>query len=216
MAHAMTADQTQGAEPGEVVQAHSRRGPRADYHGHALLRPNAGAAQPAQTQTQTRMRDYSDGEVWQTSGTWGRVRHRVGFEWTLAELYQVRAVSQFQVDWPTGCTVGASPSRFPVTVDGCSPKLLTKRARLDLRSLEIPMNWTGPNGSGSKACRWGTTGTESSDFTETWTCTGEWMPQQDYFRYSMSTSTLLADVKNDGDGLRDLDPLTDTVTFVQR
>lgn len=174
-----------------------------------------GTAVAQEPQTQTRMRDYSAGEVWQTSGQWGRVRHRAGFEWTLSEPYLVRAIAQMQVDWPTECTVGASASKVPLTVDGCSPKLVTKRPSLDFRSISIPLRWTGTQGSGAKTCQWDATSTESTDFTETWTCTGDWMPQQDDYRYAMSTAALTSDVRDDGDGLRDLPPLSDTITFVQ-
>ena len=175
-----------------------------------------GTAQAQDQQTQTRMRDYNAGEVWQTSGTWGRVRNRAGFEWTLSEPYLVRAVSQMQVDWPTGCTVGASISKSPeLSVEGCTPKLAVKLAELNFRSISVPIRWTGPQGSGAKTCQWGTTGTEAQDFHETWTCVGEWMPQQDDYRYAMSTADLTADVKSDGDGLRDLPALSDTITFVQ-
>jgi hypothetical protein len=170
-----------------------------------------------ETQTQTRMRDYSDGAIWQTSTKWGRVRHRPGFEWTLSEPYQVRAVDQFQVDWPTGCTVGGDVStNSSVSVSGCTPKLAMKVAELDFRSISVPVHWTGPDGQGSKTCEFDKTGSEWTDFHETWTCTGDWMTQQDNYRYSMSTDSVTVDVADDGDGLRSLPGSQDTLTFVQR
>jgi hypothetical protein len=179
----------------------------------AMLSGTGVASADEAPNTQTRMRDYSDGEVWATRWTWARARHRVGFEWTTAEPYQVRAVAQLQVDWPTGCTAGADLSG--PSIDGCDPKLVLKGAAIDFREINIPLRWNGPDGGGQKTCRWTKTGTEIQDFNETWTCTGEWMRQQDYFQYSMSTADLTADVKNDGDGLRDLPALADTLTFVQ-
>lgn len=168
----------------------------------------------AEPPTQTKMQEYSEGEIWTTSGTWGRVRHRVGFEWSLSEPYQVRAVAQFQVDWPTGCTVGAGLDG--PTLEGCNAKLVTKRPRLEFHSIEIPMSWTGPNGSGNFTCRFADTGTEPDDFSETWTCNGSWMPLDNDFRYTVSTDTLNADVDNDGEGLLDLPPLSRGLTFVSR
>jgi hypothetical protein len=176
----------------------------------------AGSANADEPATQTLMQDYSAGEVWQTSATWGRARHRAGFEWTLSEPYLVRAVAQLQVDWPTGCTIGADVGPKPsIRISGCSPKLVTKRPRLEFHDITIPIRWTGPDGAGSVTCDFADTGTEPDDFSETWTCSGGWMPQQDYFRYSMSTSTVTADVDDDGDGLKDLPALRDTITFVQ-
>lgn len=179
--------------------------------GSVAMPTPAGAAE---SNTQTRMQEFSAGEIWTTSGTWGRVRHRTGFEWTLSAPYQVRAVAQFQVDWPTGCTVGIS--KDGPALDGCDPKLGTKRLRLEFHEIVIPLQWTGPDGSGSLTCRFQDTGTEPSDFSETWTCTGDWIRQQDDFQYTVSTSTLNADVDDDGEGLKDLAPISSTLTFVQQ
>jgi hypothetical protein len=176
-----------------------------------------GPAHAEEPKTQTRMEDYSTGAVWQTSTKWGRVRHRGGFEWTLSEPFQVRAVDQFELDWPTNCTVGGSVSKNPgISVSGCTPKLATKAFELDFHSITMPIRWAGPGGEGSKTCKFGSTGTEWTDFHETWKCAGDWMPLEDDYRYSMSTDSITADVRDDGDGLKTLPGSQSSVTFTQR
>lgn len=173
----------------------------------AGMAASTAVASADEPDTQTRMRNYSEGEIWQTSATWGRVRHRPGFEWTLSEPHRVRAVAQVQVDWPTECTIGQG-----LTIGGCTPKLLTKVARLDFHELTILLRWSGPKGSDDYTCQFEDTGT-GPESTETWTCNGQWMPLRDYVKYRASTPDLTADVKDDGEGQKYLPPLRDNIDF---
>jgi hypothetical protein len=183
--------------------------------GSAAVAPTADAA-PADPPMQSSMGTWSDGAVWQTSTGWGRVRERVGFEWTVNAPYQVRAVTQVHVDWPSDCKTNVEISKDPkLGLEGCSNKWWFKSQSLKLRSMTVPMSWTGPSGSGKHTCDWGAL-TASAPKAQNWTCRGEWMKLVNSQPYRVAVDTINGDVRDDGDGLKPLAGRSATLRFIPR
>lgn len=126
--------------------------------GMGLLVPErAAAVEPDQrillAAGQANCTDYSEGQIWQTSTTWVRMRYRI----CLGESSDGRLVQphvQVRGDWPIDCSLSAG---FPIGVSlSCPLSRLGKRNRVTFHTyttvngrpavFRIPYSITRPNG----------------------------------------------------------------------
>ena len=150
---------------------------------------------------------YTNGETWQTSTQWGRVRERPCVQYT---DNQARAMVEFQVDWPADCslTVGLPPS----VGAGCPAKVVTKLGKLTFKNVKITSSWKAPDGQSSPfECNWTEELTAFNMQNTTFDCYGPWSPIQSNGQYAIRIDGVQADVKDDGAGQKTLAPLSYTV-----
>lgn len=170
-----------------------------------------GVAAPAaadESNTQTACTQYTDGQIWQTSTQWGRVRQRLCIEYTNTD---VRAHVQLQTDWPSDCELSVG---IPPTAGiGCPVGRLTKLGKLTYKKVEMPISWQH-NGDPVQSTTCEFTDVTAFDMSDTTlTCDGAWMPIAKGDHNQVWADGLAADVKDDGDGLKLLPSETHGFTF---
>jgi hypothetical protein len=150
---------------------------------------------------------YVNEAIMQTSTRWGRAGERVCFEYSDT---QVRARAQFRIDWPSNCTLSLG---YNAGSTSCPSRVLTKLGRLHFYKVQIPVRWAGPDGAvHTNTCTWNNQ--TAWDMSATvWTCDAAWMAIQKGGRYYGGIEGAGGDVKDDGDGLKVLDPVGRHLTF---
>lgn len=144
---------------------------------------------------------YTNGEVWQTSTRWGRVRERVCLEYTST---QVRGRVYMQVDYPQSCslTVGLPPSGGI----SCPGSTQTKAANLDLHGNKISVGIKRGSATKYYTCTWGSW-SAGGHVTMTRSCYTPYLSDA-YSSYRVYARDVMGDVKSDGDGWKVLAPVS--------
>jgi hypothetical protein len=154
--------------------------------------------------TQTICTSWTNSQVWQTSTSWSRVRDRLCLEYTAV---QVRARTQFQVDWPSECSITIG---IPPTVTGGCPVSRFLRAPNNL-FLSVQMHQGWMVGSGKRvngtctSSNWNAMRSAQSTYTKT--CVGGWAPRKRLVEYRVYLS-VAGDIWADNDGFKQLDEVT--------
>lgn len=159
--------------------------------------------------SQTLCTAYTDGQVWQTSTRWGRVRQQLCIDYTSA---YVRAMVHFQTDWPSFCSL--STGIPPSAGVSCPASTLDKLNGLTYKTVNIPIRWS--NGAGQVStytCSFTDVDANASPGVSTITCDGSWMPIFHGVYYQVWVDGSQADVKDDGDGLKALPSETHSFIF---
>lgn len=150
---------------------------------------------------------YANEAVWQTSTQWGRAGERTCFEYSST---QVRARVQLRIDWPSDCTLTVGYGAGEV---GCPIRTSSKVGRLTFHVVQLPIQWADTDGAvHSGTCTW----TDQTAFdlsAKTWTCVSPWMAIRKGGRYYSGVTGAGGDLKNDGDGLKLLQPTGRHLTF---
>jgi hypothetical protein len=150
---------------------------------------------------------YVNEAIMQTSTRWGRAGERVCWEYSDT---QMRARADFRIDWPSNCTLNLG---YKAGSTGCPTQVVTKLGRLNFHEIQIPVRWAGPDGViHGDTCSWSNQ-TAWDMSAEVWTCPGAWMPIQKGGRYYSGVAGAGGDVKDDGDGMKLLDPVGRYLNF---
>lgn len=162
------------------------------------------AASPANATTTCSA--YTNGEVWQTSSDWARVRERVCIDYNATK---VRALVQFQADWPGDCslTVGLPPTAGAT----CPLTTNTKRMMINMKGVKMSVDLQ-PEGKSTekRSCNHGAA-SKKGPGTKTWSCHGPWVPRSSP-SYKVVAHDVQGDRKDDGDGWKVLPPIETTFT----
>ncbi|WP_194818826.1 hypothetical protein [Nocardia sp. XZ_19_385] len=150
---------------------------------------------------------YTNEQLWQTSLRWARARERVCYEENSKR--EIRAVVQFQVDWPTNCSL--SVGLPPQVGAGCPIDATMKRASLSMRNVEMAFTYRLPGGREKNASckfsdRWNT---ENYGSNLTKSCRTTWHPWAKG-DLRMTIDKMQVDVIDDGDISKELLPISNT------
>ncbi|MEV6279452.1 hypothetical protein [Nocardia sp. NPDC051832] len=151
---------------------------------------------------------YTNEQLWQTSLRWARARERICYEENSKR--EVRAVVQFQVDWPTNCSL--SVGLPPQYAAGCPlDATLRKRASLSMRNVEMAFTYRLPGDSKKRASckypdRWNT---ENYGSNLTKSCRTSWKPRSKG-DFRIEIDKMKVDVIDDGDVAHELRPVDNT------
>ena len=172
------------------------------------------APPPASAAAETLCSQYSQGQVWQTSRQWVRARYRICLD---VDPTVVRPKVQMQFDFPTNCTVSAGfpPSggvSCPIGIVAKTPAVWFRNTSGTNGALVIPLQVHTPSGyDRSHQCSFPATsvsrlGPAAHIGTTTFTCRWPQPLKRRVGLYTVSSGGPRADVANDGDSWRILDP----------
>jgi hypothetical protein len=176
---------------------------------------STAVASPADAASSTKVcSDWTNEHVWQTTTAGGRVRERTCLEW-IPNGNQIRARGEFQVDWPTNCSLSIG---LPISGSaGCPASFYTKDKYVDFNSIQIHMQWRNAAGAwGEGSCNWKSQHARKgvTTPTATWSCSSPYQahPAGTYVNWVDVT----ADVANDGDGYKTCEPIGKAWTWSGR